>query len=386
MLTSPTAFILLLLGLCVNATWAVDDAVTTSPWSIEKANAWYAKQPWLVGANCIPASAINQLEMWQADTFDPAGIDRELKWASDLGFTSMRVYLHDIPWKTDREGFLKRLEQYLEISHKHKIGTMFVIFDSCWDPYPKPGKQRDPKPHVHNSGWVQSPGAEYLKDPARHDELKDYVTGVVGHFRNDKRVQIWDVYNEPDNRSNKYKAVELPNKPDAALALMKKAFAWAREAGPSQPITSAVWVGNWADPEKLNPTEKFQLENSDIISFHNYGSIDRVRKCVENLKRYKRPILCTEYLARPQGSTFDPVMGYFKAEKVGAYNWGFVQGKTQTIYPWNSWEKKYEAEPPVWFHDILRTDGTPYKQAEVDYIKTLTGKLNPVDSITSGSR
>ncbi|MGI8908398.1 MAG: endo-1,4-beta-xylanase [Candidatus Sumerlaeaceae bacterium] len=357
-----------------STTTRAGDSLTTAPWPAEKANAWYEKQPWLVGSNFAPASAINQLEMWQADTFDLAAIDRELGWAEDLGFTSMRVFLHNIPWETDREGFLKRIEQFLETADKHQIGIMLVLFDSVWDPFPKPGKQRDPKPHVHNSGWVQAPGADILKDPAKQDALKHYVTGVVSHFANDKRVQVWDVYNEPDNPVPQYTKVEIPNKKEAATELLIKTFAWAREAKPSQPLTSGVWIGQWPDPAKLNPTERVQLDYSDVISFHTYDKLPQVKQCVENLRRYGRPILCTEYMARPRGSTFDPILGYFKEQKVAAYNWGFVSGKSQTIYPWDSWDKPYIAEPELWFHDIFRTDGTPYMTTETDYIKRQTGK------------
>ena len=127
--------------------------------------------------------------------------------------------------------------------------------------------------------------------------------------------------------------------------------------------------------EKLSSVNRFQLEQSDVITFHNYGAPDDMKRCVKILKRYQRPILCTEYMARPAKSTFDPILGYLKAEKVAAYNWGFVDGKTQTIYPWDSWKKAYTAEPPVWFHDIFRRDGMPYDPKEVDYIKGLTGKI-----------
>ena len=141
-----------------------------------------------------------------------------------------------------------------------------------------------------------------------------------------------------------------------------------------QPLTAGVWIGNWTDPAKLSPMEKFMLEESDIISFHNYDNLAGIRQCVENLRRYDRPILCTEYMARPRGSTFDPVLGFLKENKVGALNWGFVAGKTQTIYPWDSWEKTYTNEPSVWFHDIFRQDGTPFDTREVVYIRSLTGK------------
>lgn len=342
-------------------------------WSVQQANDWYEKQPWLVGCNFSPSTAINQLEMWQEDTFDAETIDRELGWAEDIGFTSIRVYLHDIPWKQDSKGYIKRLEKFLEIADKHKIGTMFVIWDSVWHPNPKAGKQPDPKPHVHNSGWVQSPGVEILGDDKKHDELKPYVVGLLQHFKDDKRVQAWDLFNEPDNTNdNSYKALELPNKAEHALVLLNKTFQWAREVNPSQPLTSAVWMGDWGDPEKLSPMQKAQLEQSDVISFHNYSNLESMTSAVQSLRQYKRPLICTEYMARPAGSTFDPILGYLKKENVGAHNWGFVSGKSQTIYPWDSWKKTYTAEPPVWFHDIFRPDGKPYRPEEVEYIKSLT--------------
>ncbi len=341
-------------------------------WTAEQAAAWQARQPWLVGCNFSPSTAINQLEMWQAETWDPVTIDRELGWAGELGFTSVRVFLHDLAWKQDPKGFLKRMDQFLDMADRHGIGVMFVLFDAVWDPFPKPGKQRDPKPHVHNSGWVQSPGAEILGNPARHDELKPYVQEVIKRFRNDRRVQVWDIFNEPDNPVPQYRDVELKNKAEMALVLLRKAFVWAREVNPSQPITCGVWIGTWADPTKLTEMERVQLEESDVISFHSYGNLEEAKQCVNNLRRYGRPILCTEYMARPRGSRFDPILGYFKSEGVGAYNWGFVDGKTQTIYPWDSWTQTYTAEPPEWFHDILRRDGTPYRAEEVRYIKSLT--------------
>jgi len=341
-------------------------------WSVQQANSWYASQPWLVGCNYAPRTAINQLEMWQAETWDPKTIDQELGWAHELGFTSVRVFLHDIVWKNDRAGFLQRMDDFLGIAAKHQIGVMFVLFDSVWDPDPKAGKQREPYPHRHNSGWVQSPGQDLLKDPARQDELKAYVQDVIGHFRNDQRVGVWDLFNEPDNLVPQYKDVLLADKVDRALELLRKAFAWAREVNPSQPLTSGVWIGNWADETKLSPTERCQLEESDVISFHTYDPLDGVQKCVQHLQRYHRPILCTEYMARPRGSTFDPVLGYFKSQNVGAYCWGFVNGKTQTIYPWDSWDKQYTSEPNPWFHDVLRADGTPYDQKEADYIRSLS--------------
>jgi hypothetical protein len=342
-------------------------------WSAEQANAWYAKTGWLVGCNYTPATAINQLEMWQADTFDPATIDRELGWAEKVGFNSIRVFLHDLLWKHDREGFTRRVDQFLRIAERHHIGVMFVLFDSCWDPYPKLGRQHSPSPHLHNSGWVQSPGREILQDPGRHDELKGYVQGVLRRWGKDRRVQVWDLWNEPDNINRpSYVAHEPANKGDLAFDLLKKVYAWAREANPSQPLTSGVWLGEWSR-EQVRPFDRYQIEESDIITYHNYGPREHQEQRLAWLRPYGRPILCTEYMARPAGSTFEGVLPYLREQNVGAYNWGFVNGKTQTIYPWDSWTKKYTAEPPLWFHDIFHTDGRPYREEEVRLIRRVTG-------------
>jgi hypothetical protein len=343
-------------------------------WTKEKAEAWARERPWLVGCNFIPSTAVNQLEMWQADTFDPETIDRELGWAEGLGFNSARVFLHHMAYQGDPEGFLKRVERFLTIAERHHIGAMFVPLDSVWHPYPKPGPQAAPTPHRHNAGWVQSPGLDVLKDPKRHGELEGYVKAVVGRFKDDPRVHAWDLINEPDNRNgSSYGRFEPADKADLALALLKKVFAWARSVSPSQPLTSGVWAGDY-DPGKASPMNAFQLAESDVITFHSYDPLPKLKVRVASLRAYGRPLICTEYMARPLGSTFDPVLAYLRDEKIGAYNWGFVSGKTQTIYPWDSWQKTYTAEPKVWFHDIFRKDGTPFDPAEVAYIRKVTGK------------
>lgn len=341
-------------------------------WSSERANEWYATQPWLVGANFIPSTAINQLEMWQAETFDTATINKELGWAASLGMNTMRVYLHDLVWENDEQGFYDRINIFLDIAKKYNIKIMFTIFDSCWDPFPKAGQQRDPQPYVHNSGWVQSPGQNALKDSTQYPRLEKYVKAIVGKFANDDRILAWDVWNEPDNMTGpSYEKVEVPNKVDLVLPLLQKTFEWARSANPSQPLTSGVWAGDWSSDSVMKPIEKLQIEQSDVISFHSYDDSATFSKKVMELKRYNKPLLCTEYMARPNNSTFQTFLPIAKKHKVAMYNWGFVDGKSQTIYPWDSWTKKYTGEPPLWFHDIFRKDGTPYKQEEVDFIKQI---------------
>ncbi|HUL16260.1 MAG TPA: endo-1,4-beta-xylanase [Terriglobales bacterium] len=344
-------------------------------WSEAKANSWYAQQPWLVGSNYTPKSAINQLEMWQEATFDPKEIDKELGWAGGMGMNTMRVFLHDLLWEQDAEGFKKRIDEFLTIASKHHIRPIFVLFDSCWDPYPHLGPQHPPIPGVHNSGWVQSPGAAALEDTKQYPRLKAYVIGVVGAFANDDRILAWDVWNEPGaDNAGSYGKEELKDKRARVTALLPQAFEWAREANPKQPLTSGVCcVDTSADGSDLDEIQKIQLRESDVVTFHNYTWPEYFRREIGWLKKYNRPVICTEYMARAVGSTFDTILPIAEEEHVGAINWGFVAGKTQTYYPWESWEHPYILDqPPVWFHDILHPDGTPYRKAEVELIRRLT--------------
>jgi hypothetical protein len=355
-------------------------AVSETPrWSEQKANDWYAQQPWLVGSNYIPKSAINELEMWQEASFDPGEIDKELGWAEAMGMNTMRVFLHDLLWQQDAPGFRKRIDKFLGIASRHHIRPLFVLFDSCWDPAPQLGLQHAPIPGVHNSGWVQSPGAKALADPSQYPRLKEYVQGVVGAFAKDDRILGWDVWNEPgSDQTGNYPKTELNNKDKIArvAALLPQAFGWAREVNPTQPLTSGVYeVDTAADENALEEIERIQVRESDIITFHNYSWPEDFKSEIAWLRRFHRPVICTEYMARSVGSIFDTILPIAKQERVGAINWGFVAGKTQTYYPWESWQHPYiHDQPPVWFHEVLRSDGSPYRQAEVDLIRKLTGK------------
>ncbi|MGC4038959.1 MAG: glycoside hydrolase family 2 TIM barrel-domain containing protein [Chitinophagaceae bacterium] len=325
-------------------------------WSKEKANAWYKKQGWLVGADFLPSTAINQLEMWQAETFDPVTIDRELGWAQNIGMNVMRVYLHDLAWKEDANGFKRRMKKYLEIASKHKIKTLFTIFDDCWNPDPVVGKQPDPKPGVHNSGWVRSPGKSVHEDPSQWGYLESYVKDILTTFKNDNRILMWDLYNEPGN--SKYD--------EGSFSLLKKVFAWAWAVRPSQPLTAATW----ADYKNLNA---FQLESSDVITIHNYNDAADLEKELKEKTALGRPVICSEYMARPRNSRFKTHLPIFKKYNVGAINWGLVAGKSNTIYQWSK-PIPDGSEPELWFHDVFRKDGTPYDKSETDFIKTITAK------------
>lgn len=348
-------------------------------WPQQKAEAWMEKHGWLVGCNYTPAYAINQLEMWQAETFNPARIEIELQWAASLGFNTIRVFLHDLLWRQDSEGFLQRIDQFLSIADGNGIKTMLVLFDAVWNPFPKLGKQPEPKYNVHNSGWVQSPGYDVLNDPSQYDNLHDYVHGVVSHFKNDERVLIWDLFNEPDNMNlASYKDDDYAvHKAELSMALLKKTINWVRVINPIQPITMAPWKEDWSCDTKLSALDNYMFSHSDIVSFHWYENAESTEKRIQHLQRFNRPMMCTEYMARPFGNTFQEILPLFQKYGVCAYNWGLVAGKTQTHCPWDSWQKKYEQEPELWFHDIFREDGTPYIKEETEFIKSFLAQHIP---------
>lgn len=364
-----------LVALMQLALLVLSPASAAERWTEQQAHEWYNRQAWLVGANYIPANAINQLEMWQADSFDPATIEKELGWAQSIGMNTMRVYLHNLLWEQDAKGFKQRIDAFLAIAAKHGIKPIFVLFDSCWDPEPKLGPQHPPIPGVHNPGWVQAPGRARLEDASGYPKLREYVQGVVGAFAKDPRILAWDVWNEPDNEGGGNYPKHV-GKQKYVETLLGQVFDWARSQKPTQPLTSGVWHhDDWSSLDKLNAIEKIQITQSDVISFHDYSWPETFERRVKQLQAYGRPLLCTEYMARGNGSTFDNSLPLGKRYNVAMVNWGLVDGKTQTRMPWDSWKKPYTLEEPtIWFHDVFRADGKPYRSAETELIKRLTSE------------
>jgi hypothetical protein len=341
-------------------------------WTKAQAKSWYDRQPWPIGSNYAPATAINELEMWQADSFDPTTIDHELGLAEGLGMNTMRVFLHNLLWEQDAAGLKARMNVFLTIAAKHHIRPVFVLFDSCWDPDPRLGPQHPPIPGVHNSGWVQAPGAARLADTSQYPKLESYVRDIVGSFAQDKRILAWDVWNEPNNQGGG-NYVPTPNKKALVAGLLGRVFDAAQAANPIQPLTSGLWIGeSWDRPETLDPVERIQVARSDVMSFHDYNWPEKFTVRARQMLSYGRPVLCTEYMARGGGSTFDGTLPIGKKLDIGMINWGFVAGKTQTWLPWDSWKKPYTYdEPTVWFHEVFRADGTPYRAAETALIRRL---------------
>lgn len=347
-------------GLLLSATLFAQDSspeIIGKVWPIEKANAWYKQHAGVNGADFLPSTAINQLEMWQAETFDPATIDKELGWAESIGFNTMRVYLHSIAWTEDPKGFKSRMDQYLTIANKHKIKTVFVFFDDCWNKKGYAGKQPEPKTGIHNSGWVQDPGDPDSKDESKFPALEKYVTDVMTTFKTDDRIMFWDLYNEPGNSG----------KLTTSIPLVKNVLKWARAVDPIQPISIGLW--NWGYHE-LNA---IQALNSDIITYHDYEAPEWHQRVIDMLKCFGRPMICTEYMARTRNSRFANIMPLLKKENIGAINWGLVDGKSNTKFAWDT-PLPDGGEPIEWFHEVFRKDGTPYRKDEVDLIKKLNNK------------
>ena len=345
-------------------------------WTAARAQIWYDRQAWLTGANYIPADAINQLEMWQAATWNPQRIDQELGWAqTQFRMNTMRVFLHDLAYAQDPEGFKRRMGEFLAIAARHNIRPIFVLFDSCWDPDPVIGPQHRPIPGVHNSGWVQSPGRRDLIDPAQDPRFRHYVEDVIGTFANDGRVLAWDLWNEPDNSGGgSYNNAQLEQERTRIEQLLPQIFAWARGRAPVQPLTSGVWAGDDWSPgtASLNRIQQIQLTESDVITFHSYDWPERFEQRIAQLRGYGRPIFCTEWMARGAGSTVDTILPIARRENVGMVNWGFVQGRIQTHLPWDSWERPYTLQQPtIWFHDLLKPDGIPYREREAELFRNL---------------
>lgn len=324
-------------------------------WTKEQANDWQTKQPWVVGCNFLPSTAINQLEMWQEESFDVRTIDRELGWAQSIGMNSVRVYLHDLAYETDSKGFKQRMDKFLQIADRHKIRPLFVFFDDCWNPHPQLGKQPIPKKGVHNSGWVRSPGDTQRNWPKDLERLETYVKDILNTFKRDRRVYLWDLYNEPGNSGYELKSMEL----------LKKCFEWAWDVRPSQPVSAGLWYGN-------NEFNQFQIANSDVITFHNYNDAKNLQSEISRLVKLGRPVVCTEWMARQNSSWIKTNLPVFHESKIACFNWGLVSGKSNTIFPWGS--KEGSEEPTPWFHDIFRQDGTPFDATETDLFKNLTAR------------
>ena len=346
-------------------------------WSREKAVDWYGAQPFLIGCNFLPSSASNQLEMFQADSFDVATLRREIGWAADLGFNCLRIYLHDL--LIEEDGFFTRLDTVLDICAANAMRPILVLFDDCHYGYPKRGPQKPPIKGIHNSRWKQSPGHHIVRQihdgtgDAELARLENYVSAVLQHYGQDERILMWDIYNEPGQFGIGETSKEL------LLAVWQ----WAQALRPAQPLTACI------DGAIGDAHHQINRQNSDVLTFHMYEA-DQLEACIEALKGEERPIICTEYMARGHGTSFAFSLPIFKKHDVGCINWGLVAGRSQTHFDWETILQRAERvkaeqfltadealpEPDLWHHDILRMDGSAYIAEETELLKAFAKSMN----------
>ena len=349
--------------------------VSRARWSVEQAQDWGKRTPWLLGANFIPSTAGNQLEMWQADTFDLPTIDRELGWAAEqFGMNSMRIFLHDLLWQAEGEAFLDRMEQVLEVANSHGITVMPVLFDGIWNPRPVVGRQRDPRPQLHNSIWLQSPGAAVIANPDRWDSLRPYVEAVIGRFAHDPRIIAWDLFNEPDSPNPAYRKFEPAHKSALIARLLEQVFDWAAAVDPDQPLTVGIFNGTKRGAERSRQAARVIFERSDIYSFHSYEGDKGLADSIQYLSSFGRPLVCTEWLGRPRSPAV--LLEVLASHSVGGFNWGLVDGRSQTKFPWTSWYVRRKGEPNPWFHELLHPDGTPYSDQEAQLFRKVASSMS----------
>lgn len=348
-------------------------------WSKERAWEWYNARPWIRGCNYMSADCANRVDQWQEYGFEErfetaAG---ELKLMAELGYNSIRIIPEFIVWKKEHDGFTERFERYIELAAQNNISCMIVLGNDCCPPKEEALKrmrlgeqQVDWGYHggrrISQHGRFDGIGYSLLDDPEYTEKYYEFVREIVGKYKNDERVIMWDVYNEPGN--SRRSGITLPH--------LEKFFEIIRDIDPIQPLTVGIWSQS-TELENLTEAEKYGLENSDIISYHNYNSYENNVRELRLLKKLGRPVINTEWLNRCGGNSVEEMFPLFYLEKIGCYNWGFVAGKYQTYEPWNGIWDGYKENPEAfehfdftkWFHDIYRPSHNPYNPKETELIK-----------------
>jgi plasmid stabilization system protein ParE len=289
--------------------------------------------------NYVPSNAVNATQMWL--DLDAPTIDRELGFAEELGLNSIRIFVQYLVHEDDAAALLERFATLLDLAEGHGLSVLPVLFDDCWLPEPFLGEQApEPRPGRHNPYWQASPGTRRRGLEFR-PALRRYVEDFLHTFGRDPRIVAWDLYNEPQTG-------------DGSVALLRDAFAWARAASPSQPLT-ACWYGTLL---------------SDVTSIHFYVSPTRdpeaAQRAIDAAKSFSRPVIATEALGRPNHGEVDEILPLFQEHHVGWYLWELMIGADQTRYQWPG---SPPAAEEVVFQGLLWPDGTPYRDDEAELIR-----------------
>ncbi|MEI7900372.1 MAG: cellulase family glycosylhydrolase [bacterium] len=305
---------------------------------------------WMRGANYVPSYAKNDVALWL--DFDSEVIGRELGYAERLKLNTVRVFLSVQAYERNPPLFLERFEQFLTLCAKHKIQMMPVLFDSCFDP------QEVDLAEYRDKNWIPSPGCQRLgeKDwPA----METYTAAIVGKHKQDPRIVLWDVMNEPESTGEFGK----PEGKARIVGFVRRAIARVRQEGPVQPLG----VG-WAFSRNIS----LSADITDVLILHNYanpqGLGEDIRRIRELGKSLNKPAIINEWVGRPQ-QRIEEAMPVVAKEKIGWVFWELMLGKTQFT----------QGRRPYQGH--IYPDGTCYSAKEVAAILSPEGYTGSVEEV-----
>lgn len=348
-------------------------------WSESQAWDWYEKKPWVMGINYVPSITLHAVELWQEDTYPEVieSVRKEFILMQDIGLNSVRMFLPFHIWFHEKEKFLERLDCFLDELASRNITMMPVLFNDCVGF----GRPKDITPHMshgwqqydigHHGGHKKNPftgeqeqiGWCLWDEPEWQETLEEYLIALLERFGKDERIYIWDLWNEPGNS----------NRHDRSIPYIKRVFEIARNINPVQPLTAGVWsypesygVDDSVDVETV---QRLALDESDIITFHQYEGIERVNRVVKQLQKEKRPMLNTEWLNRIQDNFVQDNLPLYYKERIGSYSWGLVAGKSQHFLPWDELWNHRQLPLNRWQHDLFDTFYTPYDKKELELMR-----------------
>ncbi len=344
-------------------------------WTCDEIWNWYNNMPWLRGCNFLPSDCCNRIAFWQALHFEKhlQTCERELALAASIGYNSIRVILEYIVYAEEHDSFMERFERFLQAADKNGICVMVCFGNDCT--VPKNANYRAPHVGIQEYDWgyhggrKNSPhgsnpdavGYSILDEPSEAAIFFAMVQEIITKYKDDKRICVWDLFNEAGNN----------NRGELSRPHVQKIFDVARSCDPSQPLTSCVWSGH----RNFNPAEQTALDNSDVVSYHNYADYQNNIEALAELKKYNRPLFNTEWLHRPFHNTVQEMFPLFYLEKVSCWNWGLVAGLSQTYEPWESmWRREAAGDGrnidfTKWQHDLFRPSLHPYDPREIEIIK-----------------
>jgi len=304
-----------------------------------------------VGTNYTPAFCVNAVQLWH--DFRPGVIDKELAAAKEhFGLTTLRVYLHNIPYDAEKKEFLERIDRFLAICHRHGIRPGFVFFDDCWNHEGVALESLPPVKGRHNGRWAACP-----QDVDRTEEnlprIQAYVEDVIRAHRDDRRVLWWEIFNEPNLKS------------EFSLRLRALAYQWAKGVEPIQPVISC-WDDNAA---------------TDLVDAHNYSAHFTRWDRQTDLNPQKGTVF-TEAGARwyaPRPSNGEPVEVIHwlrRRQAAGRYVpgvylcWELMVGNSNCRWYWGT--EDGASEPTIPWCGLLWPDGTPVSLAEAEAVHRYT--------------